>query len=152
MLGLAKCVKQAVPVVHRRVKLRLQFLLRHAHQEVADELRHGLSHGSNRDLEVGVDTRADFLNEDVSAAAGPRGDLLPSWLVSLWLILDWHAVLIVLRHVLLCGHNRGTVFLIVGIVDEHVVLFRVDDSLDMLTAIVSFALKDLNDNIHDFRA
>ena len=35
------------------------------------------------------------------------------------------------------------------IVDEHVVLFGVDDGLDELTCVVSFSLEDLTDDVHD---
>ena len=50
------------------------------------------------------------------------------------------------------GHNRGTIFLVVGIVHEHVILFRVDYGFDKLSGVVAFTLQDLANDVHDFRA
>ena len=97
----------------------MQSVLSHTHQEVSDQLWNGLSNGANNDLEVGVDTSADLLNEDVGTAAR----VLRSRLVILALrIVNKVSVLVVLGHILLLRHNRCAVLLVVLIVDEHVVL------------------------------
>ena len=50
------------------------------------------------------------------------------------------------------GNNRGTILFVVSIVDEHVVLFRVDDCFDELSGVIAFALQDLANDVHDFGA
>ena len=96
----------------------MQSILSHTNQEVSDQFWNGLSNGADYDLEVGVDTGADLLNEDVGTATRVLTFLrsLPGRL------LDKVSVLVVLGHVLLLRHNRCAILLVVLIVDEHVVL------------------------------
>ena len=56
VLGLAERLQDRLVLVNLLVELGLELVLRHAHQEVADQLRNGLSHCSNRDFEDGIDT------------------------------------------------------------------------------------------------
>ena len=148
VLGLTKGVKDRLVLVDSLIELSLELLLGHAHHEVPDQLGNGLSHSADRDLEDSVDTGADLLNEDVGSAG--------AWLLlllMLGLLRDRLSVLIVLlRHLLVLRHNRGAVLFVVSVVDEHVVLFGIDDRLDELTGMVAFALKDLADNVHDLWA
>lgn len=96
----------------------MQSILSHTHQEVSDQFWNGLSNGADYDLEVGVDTGADLLNEDVGTATR-----VLAFLRSLaGRLLDKVSVLVVLGHVLLLRHNRCAILLVVLIVDEHVVL------------------------------
>jgi len=67
--GLAEGGGQVLVLVDLAVELELQFVLTHAHQEVADGLRNRVAHGPQHDLEVRVDARAQVLDEPV----GPLG-------------------------------------------------------------------------------
>ena len=100
----------------------MQSVLSHTHQEVSDQLWNGLSNGANNDLEVGVDTSADLLNEDVGTAARVLAFLRSSLAILALRIVNKVSVLVVLGHILLLRHNRCAVLLVVLIVDEHVVL------------------------------
>jgi len=69
------------------------------------------------------------------------------------LLRDRLTVLVVLlRHLVLRGHDRSAILLVIGIVDKHVVLLRVNDGLNKLSGVVAFALQDLADNVHDLGA
>ena len=56
------------------------------------------------------------------------------------------------RHLVFLGHNRCAILFVVCVVDEHIVLFRVNDGFDELTAMVAFALQNHDNDVHDFRA
>ena len=88
------------------VELGLQLFLGHTHQEVPDQLGNGLSNRADDNLEVGVDTSTDLLDEDVCTATRARRNvLIVRPLVLRVLRLDQVAVLIVLGHALLLRHN-----------------------------------------------
>ena len=148
MLGLTKRVKNGLIIVDPGVELGLQLLLGHANHKVSDQLRDGLSNGTNRDLEISIDTATDLFNKDISAASRAWRNLI-LLLLLLLVLLDWHAILVVLWHGFLLRNDRGAVFLVVSIVDEHVVLLRINDGLDKFTAMVAFTLKDLDNDVHD---
>lgn len=155
VLGLTKGVKDALVLVNLLVELGLELLLGHADHEVSNELRDGLSDRADSDLEDRVDTGANLFHEQV-CSAGPRLLRLLYLLllvrVTLRLVLDSHTVLVVLRQVLLSGHDRGAVLFVVSVVDEHVVLLGVDDGFDELTSVIALPLQDLADDVHDFGA
>ena len=120
--------------------------MRHAHEEVANQLRDGLTYRADGDLEDSINAGADLLHEDVGAT------LLRSRLLLLLLNgrLDRLALCVeLLRHLVLLRHNRCPILLVVGIVDEHVVLLGVDDGLYELAGMVALPLETLADNIHD---
>ena len=150
MLGLSKCVEDGFVLVDLLVKLSLQLLLRHTNQEVADQLGNGLSNCANGDLEDSIDTCSDLLYEDVCASR------LASWLLLLLLLLlSWNrlAVLVVLRwHSVFLRHDRGAVFLVISVVDEHIVLLSVDHSFDQFTSVVTLALQHLANDVHNLGA
>ena len=122
MLGLTQRVKNCLILVDLLVEFSLESVLSHTHQEVSDQLWNGLSNGANNDLEVGVDTSADLLNEDVGTAARVLAFLRSSLAILALRIVNKVSVLVVLGHILLLRHNRCAVLLVVLIVDEHVVL------------------------------
>lgn len=44
---------------------------------------------------------------------------------------DWLSILVILRrHLVFLGYDGSTVFLVISIVDEHVILFGIDDRFD----------------------
>ena len=117
MLGLAKALKDLLVLVDLLVELNLEFLLRHANEEVANEFGNRLTDRADSDLEDGVDSGSDLLHKDVLAPG--------LWLlIHVWLILGhWVAGGVVLRrHLVLLGHDRSAVLLVIGIVHEDVVL------------------------------
>lgn len=149
VLGLTKGIQNGLVLVDLLVKLCLQLILGHANQEETNQLRNNLTNRANRDLEHSIDTGANLLNEDVFAAH--HGLLL---LLHLLLLL-WNrltVLVILLRHLVFGGHDGGAVLLVVGIVDEHVVLLRVNDGLHEFSRVVTLTLQDLADNVHDLGA
>ena len=90
VLWLTKGIEDGVILINSHVKLRAEFLLRHADQEVSDELWNSLSNSSDTDSEDGVNSCSDFANEKVDT-----GWL---WLLLLLLLraLNWHTVSVVL--------------------------------------------------------
>jgi hypothetical protein len=64
-LRLSERLCQVIILVDLRIELELESLLRGLHEEVSNRFRYGVSHVSNGDLEVSVDTSSDLLNEDV---------------------------------------------------------------------------------------
>ena len=100
----------------------MQSILSHTNQEVSDQFWNGLSNGADYDLEVGVDTGADLLNEDVGTATRGLVFLRIRSASLAGRLADKVSVLVVLGHVLLLRHNRCAILLVVLIVDEHVVL------------------------------
>jgi hypothetical protein len=149
VLRLTQLVQNRLVFVNLLIKLGLELLLRHTHEEVTDELRDCLTDGADGDLENGVDTHADLLHEDVGAA-GHAAVLL---LLLLRLLLDRLAILIeLLGHLVLLGHDRRAVLLVITVVNEHVVLLGVDDSFDELASVIALTLQDLADDVHDLGA
>lgn len=110
--------------------------MRHAHEEVANQLRDGLTYRADSDLEDSINAGADLLHEDVGAT------LLRSRLLLLLNgRLDRLALCVeLLRHLVLLRHDRCPILLVVGIVDEHVVLLGVDDGLYELAGMVALPL------------
>ena len=99
VLWLSKRVEDTLILVDLLIQLSLEFLLRHADQEVTNKLRNRLAHGSNCDFEHSIDTSAHLLYEDIRASRH-RGVLIHLVLLLLLLrIIDRLAVLIILlRH------------------------------------------------------
>lgn len=112
---------------------------------MADQLGNSLSYCTDSDLKHSVDTCSDLFHEDVCASL-----LSSRLLLLLWLLWNRLAILVVLRwHVVLLGHNRGAVLFVISIVDEHVVLLRVDHSFDQFACVITLTLKDCANNIHN---
>lgn len=109
VLGLAKGVEDGLVFVDLLVKLGLELLLAHADHEVSNQFGDGFADRTDRDLEDGVDTGADLLNEDIGCAgrASVGGHLLLLLLLLLRVLLgNGHAVLIVLHgHGLFSRHD-----------------------------------------------
>ena len=95
---------------------------------MANKLRNGLAYCPNCDLKDSLYASSHFFNKHIGTS---------NWLLLL-LLLDRHK---------LCA-----VFFVVGIVDEHIILFRIYDSLDKLTSVITFTLKNLQDAVHDLGA
>ena len=89
-------------VIDSLVEFGLQILLRHAHQEVSNQLGDGLSDRANDDLEVGIDTRTDLLHENVCAASRAWRQIRLTVDLRLVhrLVVNGHAILVVLLHLL----------------------------------------------------
>ena len=99
MFGLAKGVQDLLVLVYPLVELRLELLLGHAHEEVANEFGNRLTHRSDCDLEDCVDPLTQLLHEDVP----PRRSIC---LILVGLAWDWLSVLVVLlRHVIGLRHD-----------------------------------------------
>ena len=122
MLWLTQRVKNCLILVDLLVEFSLQSFLSHTHQEVSNQLWNSLSNGADNDLEVGIDTSADLLNEDVRTAARVLAFLRIRSVILALRIVNKVSVLVVLGHILLLRHNRCAVLLVVLIVYEHVVL------------------------------
>jgi hypothetical protein len=50
---------------------------------------------------------------------------------------------------ILLRDDRSTIIFVICVVDEQVVLLRVNDSFDKFTGVVTLSLKNLDDNVHD---
>jgi hypothetical protein len=151
VLWLAKRVQNRLILVDLLVELGLELLLGHSDHEVSNQLGDRFTHRPDRDLKYGIDTSANLLDEDVGAAS--IGGLLLLLLLLGLVGRNDLAVLVVLgRHVVFCRDDRSAVFFVVSVVDEHVVLLRVDDSFDQFTGVVTLSLEDLADNVHDLGA
>lgn len=87
-------------VVDSLVEFGLQILLRHAYQEVSNQLGDGLSDRANDNLEVGIDTSADLLHENVCAAsrAWRQIRLIVDLRLVHRLVVNGHTILVVLLH------------------------------------------------------
>lgn len=76
VLGLAEGVSDVLVFVDLRVQLELEFLLGHLDQEISYSFWHCVSHVSDNDSEVSVNSRSDLLNESVGAFLGRTSLLL----------------------------------------------------------------------------
>lgn len=138
VLRLTQRIEDVLVLVDLLVKFSLELVLRHANHEVTNQLGDGLTNCADSDLEDGVNTSADFLNENVGSTSTLR---LVLHLLLLLLLGDNLTISIVLRgHVIFLRNNRGAVLLVFLVVNEHVVLFRIDDSLNEITSVVTFSL------------
>ena len=147
VLRLTQRIEDGLVLVNLLVKFGLELVLGHADHEVTNQLGDGLTNSADSDLEDSVDTGADFLDENVGSTSA-SGLLL---LLLLWLLGDDLAILVVLRrHLVFLRNDRGAVLFVLLVVDEHVVLFGVDDGLNEITSVVAFSLKNEADDVHDF--
>lgn len=147
VLRLTQRIEDGLVLVDLLVKFGLELVLGHADHEVTNQLGDRLTNSADSDLEDSVDTGADFLDENVGSTSA-SGLLL---LLLLWLLGDDLAILVVLRrHLVFLRNDRGAVLFVLLVVDEHVVLFGVNDGLNEITSVVAFSLKNEADDVHDF--
>lgn len=112
-------------LVDLSVQLELKSLLRRLNQEVADGLRDGVSHVSDDQLEVSIDSSSDFSHEEVACFVGVAvvalesiRDLLTNSTVA--------RVVAGRRSVLWLRDDVSPVLEVVVVVGEEVVLLTVD--------------------------
>ena len=154
VLWLSKRVENTLILVDPLIQLSLEFLLGHTDQEVTNKFRDRLAHRANGDFEYSIDTSAHLLYEDIRAARH-SGVLIHLVLLLLLLlrIIDRLAVLIILLwHLVFFRNNRSSVLLVVLVINEHIVLLRVNYGLNQLTGMITLTLKALADDIHDLRS
>lgn len=144
-LRLSKLVDDGLVGVDALIEFVLEFLLRHPHEEVADLLGHGVTHVTQHDLEVCIDTSSDLLNENIR-----RGGCLTSlllWLLSVWVVRV--ELLLLLVVLILCSwHDGGAILFVLKVVGEEVVLLSIDNSFDNFTSVVAFFSNDVADDFH----
>jgi hypothetical protein len=138
-LWLAKGICNLGTCVNASVELELQLLLGHLHQEVANSFWHCVANVSEDNLEVGVNSGSDFLDENILRAQLFLV-LLHSLVVLVLLVLRRKtvAVLVVLGDLLLGGNNARAVLLVVQVVCEKIVLFTVDDCFNNFPCVITF--------------
>ena len=114
---------------------------------MTDQLRNSLSNCAKDDLEIGVNSRSDFLHEEVSS-------LLPLILLGWVLLLLWKwASLVVVLYCLgliliLLWDNRGALKFVSFIIRENVILLCINDGFNNLSCVVTLLLKDLANDVH----
>ena len=119
--------------------------MRHADKEVSNKLWNSFAHRPDRNLKNSVDACSNLFHEDVRTTS--------VGLLRLRLWLNKHTVLVVLRSFnFLLRHDRSAIIFVICVVDEQVVLLRVDDSFDKFTGVVTLSLKNLDDYVHDLWA
>ena len=91
---------------------------------MANKLGNGLAYGPDCDLENSIYTSSHFFHKDIG----------------------------IFLRLLVNGNKLSAVFFVVGIVDKHVVLFRINDSFHKLTCVITFTLENLQDAVHDLWA
>ena len=131
------------------VELKLKFFLRHFDEEIPNLFRNSVAHVTKHQAEVRVNASPDFLHKHVltlhgggklsgtKLVAGRNGPALSVELLLLFFLL------------LRLGDKVATVFLVVLIVGEDVVLLGIDDGFDNFAGMVTLGTEHLGDDVHD---
>ena len=121
---------------------------------MAYDLRNSVSDVSNNDSEVRIQSLSDFIDKYVVAflaTTWSRWSLLLLLLLLIW-ILSWLLVWIIRIKLLLWFLFRYyicTILKIILIIGKQVVLFRVNQCLHKVSALVSFGLQNCGNDFHD---
>jgi len=124
--------------------------LGHFNEEVADLLGHGVAHIAENKAEVGVYSVPNFFNKHVLRVNGFTDG---GWLrvaVGNGSTLGVHLLHGCLG-LLSLGYDGATVFLIILIVGEDVVLLGINDCFDKFTSMVALLSQHCGDDVHNNR-